>query len=250
MAFGSHEWGSKVELYSDTHYLREDRLFLVSFAVLMSQRRPIIGGNWKMHTDLESGMNLASCVVDGLATIESCDVVVYPPFPFLQAVESVVDSSTISLGAQNMSHELSGAFTGDVSGFMLKDIGVSSVLIGHSERRHVFGETNRVIAKKVAHGMELGLQVVLCLGETLEERENGDTLDVVLSQATSGLSSITASEMDGIVLAYEPVWAIGTGKTATPEDAQSVHSAIRATLGEIYDKKYRSTNPNSIWWLS
>ncbi len=204
---------------------------------LMTQRTPIIGGNWKMNTGLESGMNLAGCVVDMVNTIESCEVVVYPPFPFLQAIESVIDSSRVSLGAQNIWHEESGAFTGEVSGLMLKEVGVTSVLIGHSERRHIFGESNDVISKKVAVGIQEGLQVVLCIGETLEEREAGDTLKVVLSQLEAGLSNVEASQMVKVVIAYEPVWAIGTGKTATPEDAQKVHSAIRSSIDEMYNSE-------------
>jgi triosephosphate isomerase len=201
----------------------------------MTQRIPIIGGNWKMNTGLESGMSLASCVVDGVEACDSCEVVVYPPYPFLQAVESVVDASNVYLGAQNMWHEASGAFTGEISALMLKEAGVSSVLIGHSERRHILGESDQLISQKVAIGIEEGLQVILCIGETLEERETGETLSVVLAQLKAGLSNIDVSHMTSIVIAYEPVWAIGTGKTATPEDAQTVHAAIRLTLSELYD---------------
>jgi triosephosphate isomerase len=219
---------------ADIYTPREILGFLVSFAVQMI-RTPIIGGNWKMNTDLESGMNLASCIVDGVENCESCDVVVYPPFPYLQAVESVVSSSSVRLGSQNMSNEESGAFTGEVSALMLKDIGATSVLIGHSERRHVFGESDELISNKVSLGVEHGVQVVLCVGETLEEREAGNTLTVVLSQLRAGLSKVESSQMGTIVIAYEPVWAIGTGKTATPEDAQSVHASIRSTLDDMYD---------------
>jgi triosephosphate isomerase len=201
----------------------------------MTQRTPIIGGNWKMNTGLESGMILASSVVDGVEEYASCDVVVYPPFPFLQAVESVVGSSAVYLGSQNMWHEESGAFTGEVSASMLGEIGVTSVLIGHSERRHIFGESDQQIAAKVVSGLGNGLQVVLCVGETLEERESGDTLNIVLSQLKSGLSDVDTTQMDAIVIAYEPVWAIGTGKTATPQDAQVVHAAIRSSIGTMYD---------------
>ena len=201
----------------------------------MTQRTPIIGGNWKMNIDLESGMNLAGCVVDGVENCESCDVVVYPPFPFLQAIESVIGSSSVSLGAQNLWHEESGAFTGEVSGSMLKEVGVTSVLVGHSERRHILGESNELISKKVKAGIEEGLQVVLCVGETLEEREAGETLLIVLAQLEAGLSHVDSSRMGAIVIAYEPVWAIGTGKTATPEDAQTVHAAIRSSITTVYD---------------
>ena len=201
----------------------------------MSQRIPIIGGNWKMNTGLESGMNLASCVVDGLANYDSCEVVLYPPFPFLQAIESVLDSSTLQLGAQNMWYESDGAFTGEISGTMLRDVGVSSVLIGHSERRHILGEDDALIAQKVLFGLSQELQIVLCIGETLEEREEGKTLEVVLSQLKAGLSAVDSSQMDAVVIAYEPVWAIGTGQTATPEDAQTVHKSIRDCIEELFD---------------
>jgi triosephosphate isomerase len=201
----------------------------------MTQRTPIIGGNWKMNTGLESGMNLASCVVDGIQECASCDVVVYPPLPFLQAIESVVGSSAVSLGSQNMWHEESGAFTGEVSASMLEELGVASVLVGHSERRHVFGESEEQIAAKVVSGLRQGLQVVLCVGETLDQRESGETLNIVLSQLKRGLSGVESHQMNAIVIAYEPVWAIGTGKTATPQDAQEVHAAIRSSIGTMYD---------------
>lgn len=201
----------------------------------MSQRTPIIGGNWKMNTDLASGMNLASCIVDQVQNDISCDVVLYPPFPYLQAIKSVVDSTNVNIGAQNMWNESQGAFTGETSGAMLKDVGVSSVLIGHSERRHILGETDELISQKVAFGLSMNFQIVLCVGETLQQRERGDTLNVVLSQVTNGLSDVDASAMGSIVIAYEPVWAIGTGQTATPNDAQTVHASIRSCLEEIYN---------------
>ena len=201
----------------------------------MTNRTPIIGGNWKMNTDLESGMLLAGDVADGIAQCDTCEVVIYPPFPYLQAIDSVVDHSKLKLGAQNVwSHE-NGAFTGEVSGAMLKELGVSSVLVGHSERRHIVGETDELIAKKVEILINQGLQVVLCVGETLEQREAEKTLDVVLRQVQKGLEKVDTSRMRDIVIAYEPVWAIGTGKTSTPEDAQTVHKAIRACIVQMYD---------------
>lgn len=162
----------------------------------MSQRKLIIGGNWKMNTGLESGMSLASSIVDSLEDFDSCDVVMYPPYPFLQAVESVIGESTIALGAQNMWHEESGAFTGEISGAMLREVGVTSVLLGHSERRHIFGELDGCIKQKVTTAVALGLQVVLCVGETLEQREAGDTLNIVLAQVRSGLSDILENQID------------------------------------------------------
>jgi triosephosphate isomerase len=201
----------------------------------MSQRRFIIGGNWKMHTDLETGMALASHVADTASIFEACDVVIYPPLPYLQAIDSAISSSPLALGAQNFWPQASGAFTGEVSCNMLKDLCVTSVLVGHSERRHVLHESDVLISKKVEFALDSALQVVLCVGETLEERETGNTLSVVLGQVQSGLESVSRDLMQNIVIAYEPVWAIGTGKTASAKDAQEVHGAIREELASRYD---------------
>ncbi|HJN71885.1 MAG TPA: triose-phosphate isomerase [Phycisphaerales bacterium] len=201
----------------------------------MTQRRFIIGGNWKMNTDLETGMALASQVADAASASEACDVVIYPPFPYLQAIDSVISNSPVTLGAQNIWPESHGAFTGEVSCDMLKELGVASVLVGHSERRHVLLESDPLIAKKVDFAINREFQVVLCVGETLEQREMGSTLEIVLGQVQSGLESVNHDSMKNIVIAYEPVWAIGTGKTASAEDAQAVHSAIRGELASRYD---------------
>ncbi len=181
-------------------------------------------------------MQLAGNVADGIASCDACEVVVYPPFPFLQAIDSVVDKSTLQIGAQNASAEEHGAFTGEVSGSMLMELGVTSVLVGHSERRHVLGETDETIAKKASALIDQGLQIVLCVGESLAEREAEKTLDVVLHQVHEGQKGIDSSSMNHVVVAYEPVWAIGTGKTATPDDAQRVHEAIRACIVQMYDE--------------
>jgi triosephosphate isomerase len=206
----------------------------------MTQRKPIIGGNWKMNTGLESGMNLAGCIVDGFTCGDFCDVVIYPPMPFLQAIESVIDTSELQLGAQNVWCEESGAFTGETSPTMLQEVGVKSVLVGHSERRHVLHEGSALIAQKVAFALGKQLQVVLCVGETFEERESGNTMKVVLSQITSGLANISSEQMVNVVIAYEPVWAIGTGKTASPKDAQEVHVAIRKALADMFTEEIAS----------
>ena len=203
----------------------------------MTKRRPIIGGNWKMNTDLESGMSLAGNIADGIAECDACDVVVYPPFPFLQAIDSVVDQSQLKLGAQNAWSEGNGPFTGEVSGSMLMELGVSSVLVGHSERRHILGETDELISKKTETLINQGFQAVLCVGETLQEREEDKALEVVLRQVGVGLEKVDSSRMKDVVIAYEPVWAIGTGKTATPEDAQTIHEAIRACIVQMYDEE-------------
>ena len=203
----------------------------------MTKRTPIIGGNWKMNTDLESGMQLAGNVADGIAAYDACEVVIYPPFPFLQAIDSVVDQSQLRIGAQNAWPEENGAFTGEVSGVMLSELGVTSILVGHSERRHILGETDATIAKKAAALIDQGFQIVLCVGETLEEREADKTLEVVLHQVGEGLNGLDMASMKHVVMAYEPVWAIGTGKTATPDDAQTVHKAIRACIVQMYDQE-------------
>lgn len=189
-----------------------------------------------MNTDLESGMLLAGDIVDAIEEGDGCEVVIYPPSPYLQAIDSVIGESKVILGAQNMWHEEQGAFTGEVSGNMLMELGVTSVLVGHSERRHIMGETNELIAKKTAAVIQKGLQVVLCVGETLEERKAGNTLEIVLGQVKAGLQNIEASSMGEVLIAYEPVWAIGTGVTAKPEDAQTVHSAIRTCVTELFDE--------------
>lgn len=202
----------------------------------MTKRRPIIGGNWKMQTDVESGMLLAGGIADAFVACECCDVVIYPPFVYLQAVGSVIHQSNVSLGAQDIWYKANGAFTGEISAQMLQDMCVQSVLVGHSERRHVLGETDELIGKKVHASLTGGFQTVLCVGETLEQREAGNTLSVVLHQLTSGLEGVTATQMQMVVIAYEPVWAIGTGKTASPEDAQSVHKEIRECVRGLYDE--------------
>ena len=202
----------------------------------MTKRRPIIGGNWKMQTDVESGMLLAGDITDSIEACENCDVVVYPPFIYLQAIDSVLGQSALVLGAQDIWHESNGAFTGEISAEMLQDIGVQSVLVGHSERRHILGETYEIIGKKVHASLAGGFQTVLCVGETLEQREAGNTLRIVLGQLKSGLEGVSVEQMQMVVIAYEPVWAIGTGKTASPEDAQSVHKEIRECVRGLYDE--------------
>ena len=199
----------------------------------MAQRRPIIGGNWKMNTDLESGMSLAAQIADAANNFEGCDVVVYPPHPYLQAIDSVISTSPLALGAQNFWPEASGAFTGESSCEMLRELGVSSVLVGHSERRHVLHEAETLIAKKV--------EFALCVGETLDERASGNTLKTVLGQINSGLGTVSASAMADVIIAYEPVWAIGTGNTASAADAQEVHASIRGDLAGRYDEKVASS---------
>jgi triosephosphate isomerase len=201
-------------------------------------RKPFIAGNWKMNTDSDSAVALAKAIaaesVDALSD-NKITVAVCPPSVYLSAVAGALNGSCVGLGAQNVYSEEKGAFTGEVSVSMLKDVGCTYTLIGHSERRHVFGETNEMVNKKVHAAISGGLLPVLCVGELLEEREAGSTEEVVKAQIIEGLRGIDAAKMQAVTLAYEPVWAIGTGLTATPEQAQDVHAFIRSILTDLYD---------------
>jgi len=197
-------------------------------------RKPFIAGNWKMNTTVQTGTALAAGLKDRLAGVETVDVAVCPPFVYLQAVAAALSSSNIALGAQDVYHEPVGAFTGEISCDMLKDVGCAYVIIGHSERRHVIGETDALINKKVRAAISGGLLPILCVGELLEEREAGRTHEVVAGQVERGLDGVDAERALAVTIAYEPVWAIGTGRTATPEQAQEVHAMIRELLGQRF----------------
>ncbi len=200
-------------------------------------RKPFVGGNWKMNTDSEG----ARALIGGVGGIGGGDaeVVVYPPFPYLREVAADISSqgSRVVLGAQDFRHEPNGAMTGCVSIDMLKDCSVSSVLTGHSERRHVIGETDSLINAKTKAALDAGMQVVLCIGELLEQREAGQTDAVNERQLRAGLEGVDEGSLDRVVIAYEPVWAIGTGKTATSADAQDAHAKIRSVLASMYSKE-------------
>ncbi len=197
---------------------------------------PFVGGNWKMNTDLASSVELADNIVAGCgAFVDRCDVAVFPPFPYLQVVGRTLGHHGILLGAQDVWHKPDGAYTGEVSVDMLLDLDVRVVLVGHSERRHVLGETDELINAKVLAALDAGLDVILCVGETLQERESGRTREVVLHQLMAGLRAVTPESMDQVTIAYEPVWAIGTGRTAGPEQAAEVHKVLRASIGDLYD---------------
>lgn len=196
-------------------------------------RRMFIAGNWKMNTTGDDAVALIRRIVQGAPSTQA-DLAVCPPFVYLQCVATELEGSRIALGAQNMCSEPKGAFTGEVSADMLKDVGCRHVILGHSERRHVFGEGDALICAKVKAALAAGLEPILCVGETLQEREADSTLEVVERQVREGLSGVSADEMARMTLAYEPVWAIGTGKTATPEQAQDVHAEIRSLLGRLY----------------
>ncbi|MBE0551467.1 MAG: triose-phosphate isomerase [Ignavibacterium sp.] len=191
-------------------------------------RKNVIAGNWKMNNDLKESEKLIVELKNLLKNEKpNCDVIVCPPFTSLSEASKLVSGSSIKLGAQNMHFEDSGAFTGEVSASMLKSVGCEYVILGHSERRHIFGESNEVINKKIKKALSAGLKPIFCIGELLEERENGSTNEVVKSQILKGLKGISADDMKNVIVAYEPVWAIGTGKTASPAQAQEVHEFIR-----------------------
>ncbi len=202
-------------------------------------RKPFVAGNWKMNTDSQSSVALARGVADG--SVESAgrnvDVAVCPPFVFLQSVARAVSSSSVAVGAQDVYFEKKGAFTGEISASMLKEIGCTYALCGHSERRHVIGETDELVNKKVAAAIAGGLLPILCVGELQSEREAGRTEEVVTRHVTKGLAGLSGAKVSAVTVAYEPVWAIGTGLTATPAQAQEVHAFIRKLLGELYDNE-------------
>ena len=189
-------------------------------------RKIFVAGNWKMYTSRGEAIALVKGLA-GLKGRKGLEVAVCPPFVYLPTVVEAVRGTTLKVGAQNCYIEPKGAFTGEVAPQMLVDVGCEYVILGHSERRHVLGETDALIAKKVVAALAAGLKVILCVGELLAERESGSTQDVVRRQVEAGLFGLTAEQMKNVTVAYEPVWAIGTGKTATPEDANEVHSFIR-----------------------
>lgn len=189
-----------------------------------------------MNLNKTEAIALAEEIRETLFT-ENKRILLAPPFPYLEIVGRVLEGSSIELGAQNMYHESSGAFTGEVSPTMLKDLKVTTVIIGHSERRQYFGETDATVSNKVKSALKHGLQVILCIGETLKEREGGIAEKVVLTQLSGGLDGVKKESLMNITIAYEPVWAIGTGKVATPEDAEKIHALIRQRIGELYSSE-------------
>jgi triosephosphate isomerase len=200
-------------------------------------RRYFIAGNWKMNLTRSDSIALVEGLKSGVASSDAVDIAVCPPHVYLDAVSSLTADSPIGLGAQNMYHEPSGAFTGETSAAMLTDIGCQYVILGHSERRHVLGETDAEINKKVVAALAGGLTPILCVGEQLSEREAGQTADVVKSQFEGSLAGISAEDASQIVIAYEPVWAIGTGKVATPDQAEEVHADLRSLLESTYNSQ-------------
>ncbi len=199
----------------------------------MKQKKRFVAGNWKMNGSLAQNRDLLNALIDTVKNAES-DVVVFPPAIYIQQVATMVEGTNIKVGVQNISPEAKGAFTGEISLSMVNDFGCDYVLIGHSERRTLYGETNEDVAKKMQAVVDAKLTPVICVGETLEERESGRTEAVIKEQLTSVIDAIGIDAFNNAVIAYEPVWAIGTGKTATPEEADQVHDFIHCTL-KVYD---------------
>jgi triosephosphate isomerase len=200
-------------------------------------RKPFVAGNWKMNMDSASSVSLAEAVAAGSQDIasKSITVAVCPPFVYLEGVFSALKTSNVAVGAQDLYIEKQGAFTGEISAAMLKDVGCVYVLCGHSERRHVIGESDDIVNKKVTAAISGGLLPILCVGELLEERKAEKTTEVVTRQMKNGLAGLSAEKASAVTVAYEPVWAIGTGLTATPQQAQEAHHLIRDLVAEMYD---------------
>lgn len=196
-------------------------------------RRRFVAGNWKMFKTVDEGVALAQGLKSALGDGGETEVAVCPPFPCLDAVGKALEGSGIGLGAQNMHHESEGAFTGEVAASMLLTVGCSYVILGHSERRQLFGETDEGVNRKLHAALAAGLTPIVCVGETLAEREAGRIEEVVLGQVKAAFAGVDPGQAAALVLAYEPVWAIGTGLTATPDQAEEVHALIRSCLGDL-----------------
>jgi triosephosphate isomerase len=206
-------------------------------------RENIIAGNWKMNTTLAEARALARGVAAGLKPSSAATVVLCPPFVSIESAQTAVAGTQIRLGAQNVYYEDDGAFTGEVSASMLKSMGCEFVILGHSERRQLFGETDESVNKRFLQCIKYGLRPIFCVGETLEERDRHETLNVIRFQVGGVRSNLPESDLRGVVIAYEPVWAIGTGRTASPEQAQEIHAFIRDTISVLYSQELADTMP-------
>lgn len=200
------------------------------------ERMPFMAGNWKMNKTVGEALDLVRQLKASIFGVEGVEVAVAPPFTALYAVRKEIEGTSIHLAAQNLYWEEKGAFTGEVSSLMLKEAGCRYVIIGHSERRQFFGEMDETVNRKIRAALSQGLKVIFCIGETLKEREEGKTFSVMERQVEGGLKNLEVKEMENIVIAYEPVWAIGTGKTATPEQAEEVHRFIRGKIAGLYSR--------------
>ena len=203
-------------------------------------RKTIVAGNWKMNASKETVNSLIEGILSGVNETTS-EVIVCAPFPYLSQVESLINKSKLMLGAQNLNVNPAGAYTGEVSADMIKDFGAQYVIVGHSERRSLYGETNAIVAEKTKAAIDAGLTPLLCVGESLEDRESGNTEAVVEEQINAVIDLIGIESFDQVIIAYEPVWAIGTGLTATPEQAQAVHLFIRNLLADSSEKIAKRT---------
>ncbi len=200
-------------------------------------RKPVIAGNWKMNKTINEAIELVNSLKRELVDVQEADIIVCPVYTALSEVSDLLIDSNIFLGAQNVYWEASGAFTGEISPLMLKDAGCSHVIIGHSERRKYFNETDEAVNKRIKATQASGLIPIFCVGETLEEREENKTIEVIEKQLKGGLEGFESEALPKLIIAYEPVWAIGTGKTATPQQAQEVHKSIRGWLKEHYSSE-------------
>lgn len=204
-------------------------------------RRPLIAGNWKMNLVRESAEALARGVVSKCTTSGNAEVVICPPLVYLETVRKAIQGSAVGLGAQNMYFADEGAFTGEISGQMLADVGCAFVILGHSERRHILGETDADVNRKVLAALKSRLTPIVCVGETLQQREAGQTESVIRGQFEGSMASLTSEQMSQLVIAYEPVWAIGTGRNATPQQAEQVHADLRRLIESRYNSHIAST---------
>jgi triosephosphate isomerase len=201
------------------------------------KRIPLIAGNWKMHLSVEEAVSLAETVAESCRGLDDREAMIAPSATAIGAVSAAVNGSGLIVAAQNVAWEKEGAYTGEISPLMLKDVGASMAIVGHSERRHIFLENNRIVNQRVIGALAYGITPILCVGETLDEREEKQTFKVVEQQVSEGLTGVTMEQVAQVVIAYEPVWAIGTGKTASREQAQEVHLFIRNLMVDLYEKK-------------
>ena len=203
----------------------------------MAERKPIVAGNWKMNLTTGEAVSLVSYIKNAVAEVADVEIVVCPTATALSAVNAQISGTNVALGAQNVHWEDKGAFTGELSPAMLKDVGCTYAIIGHSERRQYFGETDETVNMRLKNALSHGLMPIMCLGERLEQREAGETFTVVERQLRQGLADVTVESPTDLVIAYEPVWAIGTGKTATAEQAEEVHAFLREKLATIWNQE-------------
>ncbi len=200
----------------------------------MGNRRPLIAGNWKMYKTPQEAADTAKQLVEQVREVADVDIMIAPPFTALESVSRMIKNSPVALGAQNLYWEDEGAYTGEISAPMLKSAGCQYAIIGHSERRQYFGETDKTVNQKIQAAIQVGLKPVFCIGETEQEREAEQTLSVLDKQVKKGLERLLPEQLDTLIIAYEPVWAIGTGKTATEDQAQEVHQFIRSLIEKSF----------------